>query len=143
MPLWDSIVMSDASKTAPTLAFWDFARHTWRLDGFSNVSLDTDMKLLKFETVHVAPITMLQKRGLHHTIHDWEVRPVSGDDQSGAAVSLTVVGEHLTTEFIISSAGVRLVRPESAAPNLRETFSAPKDFVKSMCGSGLDIFPGE
>lgn len=103
LPLWESVVLSDTDDNkTPTLAFWDTVHRRWRLDGFSNVSLDKELNMLKFSTIHVAPITLVQKRGMHHGIHEWELSPAEPSilgDVDGIGVTLTIVGDHMKVQI--------------------------------------------
>lgn len=144
-PPWDPIAIG-CYLSAPTmlkydtpeLAWWDANDKVWRNDGFSKVSFDKDTSFLRFETIHLAPITLIQSRTAFSTLHDWELKPAPSE----GGVLITIRGDTTVTELEARGHYVRMLKPE--LPCLADLSSGTRtacELIDEMVKRGFNIFP--
>ena len=76
----------------PKLARWDEEKCQWRTDGFSEVNLDQENRILTFKSTCFSPIALMQDHYLNMPYQGWTVQPMQ---HNATKLSITGNSVHL------------------------------------------------
>ncbi|XP_066275833.1 dynein axonemal intermediate chain 7 homolog isoform X2 [Branchiostoma lanceolatum] len=122
----------------PQPARWSWAGKHWRLDGFTDIKYDEENKTLSFKTNTFGLLTVIQDSHLNMPFQSWEIRP-----RGNNAALFTIIAAIVELEIEIKDDRCCLSQPEDTPEldHLRKKWMAPKDLVKALRASGVNIFP--
>ena len=86
MTIPEHLVLGEEVK----LARWDEDLSQWRTDGFSEVNLDQETRLLNFKSQSFSPIALMQDHYLNMPYQGWTIQPLEHD-----SVKISITGEFL------------------------------------------------
>ncbi|XP_064635495.1 dynein axonemal intermediate chain 7 homolog isoform X2 [Lineus longissimus] len=126
----------------PQLGRWDYEQNVWRMDGFTDIVYNEDNRVVQFKTAFYGTMSLLSDTHINMPFQSWELRPRGMNH-----AQLTVIAAINECEIEIKDDKCCLNLPEEGAveqlEHLRNKWMIPRDFIKAMRDSGVNIFPSE
>lgn len=136
MRLPDDVLFVDE----PQIARWDYDNNNWRMDGFTDFNYDEDNRIFQFKTAYFGSMALFQDAHINMPFQSWEIRP----HKTNAAL-LTIIAAISEIEIEIKDGMCCLSKPDDKPEleKIRNKWMTPKELIKTLRRSGLNIFPAE
>lgn len=124
----------------PQIARWDDKKKHWKQDGFSDFNYNEENRMFSFKTSYFGTMALLQDAHINMPFQSWEIRP----HKTNAAV-FTIIAAIIEIQIEIKDALCCLSKPEDKPElqHIKNKWMTPKDFVKAMRRTGINVFPAE
>jgi hypothetical protein len=127
----------------PKVAWFHPLDNRWTTESIFDVDWHPDTRELRFNTVTVGSIAVVQDRLADVCYKEWSLAPVMPKD-GGEEVRLTLKTKRF--DVVIAAVGTkcRLIEPQiEALAELREQDMAPGDLLNKLQAAGLNILPDD
>ncbi|NWI32904.1 CASC1 protein, partial [Sula dactylatra] len=126
----------------PVIARWDPAGQQWRTDGISNITYETQEKIITFEMGAFYTIALLQDAHLNMPYQAWELQPAGTDEAllTVTTVFATIQIQIKGNQCMLSSV---VVEEKDVLSHITGKWISPVALRAVLKKAGVNIFPGE
>ncbi|XP_077026439.1 dynein axonemal intermediate chain 7 isoform X2 [Tamandua tetradactyla] len=124
----------------PMVARWDLEGKHWRTDGISNISYNSEGRLVTFSLETFGPVTLIQDTHINMPYQSWELRPLQANEVLLTVTTVFTEIQIKIKENLCMLASVKLKDKEHCS-TLQGKWMTPITFIIALKEVGLNIFP--
>eukprot|EP00163_Fabomonas_tropica_P007926 TRINITY_DN1755_c0_g2_i1.p1 TRINITY_DN1755_c0_g2~~TRINITY_DN1755_c0_g2_i1.p1 ORF type:complete len:617 (+),score=144.97 TRINITY_DN1755_c0_g2_i1:850-2700(+) len=126
-------------EDTPTVGWFDEEAGQWKTDGITETRYDEVTREVSFQTIHLAPMAVLQNRYPDLRFERWELQPTGVNK---AVFTLHLTGRDVAIE--IGAGYARLLTPKDKELNELHTSRMPvADMLRRLAKCGMYILPSD